>query len=81
MIYLLREQHTPACSRPVLTSHISIPAWFKAGITLFVLRGSDAYEELIAVEELPQQGSDVIKIEKDEDVAGCISNELRLMDL
>ncbi|KAK3610291.1 hypothetical protein CHS0354_029754 [Potamilus streckersoni] len=54
---VLRENCSPlnhaAGFRPQLTSHISIPAVYKAGITLFMRSSADAFEELMSVPELP----------------------------
>ena len=38
---------------PQLTSHVTIPAWYRSGITLFVRRDSDVYHELADHPELP----------------------------
>ena len=44
----------PGCQPPV-TSHIRIPAWYQAGITLFVKAGSPAFLQLSSEPGLPQE--------------------------
>ncbi len=51
----MRESNRPRIPgfRPQQTSHITIPAWYKAGITLFVKKNTDVYEELLQSSDLP----------------------------
>ncbi|XP_013397569.1 uncharacterized protein LOC106164260 [Lingula anatina] len=56
VINVIREEFTPHVppSRPQLTSHVTIPAVYKPGITLFVLRSdSQALQELLLATDLP----------------------------
>ena len=54
---MLREQCMPldqlALIRSQLTSHVSIPAAYKAGISLFVRANTDLLQELMDAPELP----------------------------
>ncbi|CAH1779784.1 unnamed protein product [Owenia fusiformis] len=55
VVNVIREHNTQRLPgfRPTLTSHITIPAAYRAGITLFVKKDSDVYKELMEAEELP----------------------------
>ena len=44
--------------RELLTTHITIPAMYKSGITLFALRGTEAHELLQQAQELPVRDAD-----------------------
>ncbi|XP_046361788.2 uncharacterized protein LOC124138923 isoform X1 [Haliotis rufescens] len=58
VVNVLRESNMPhPVYRAQLTSHISIPAVYKAGITLFVQGESDLWQELIATSDLPPRDS------------------------
>ncbi len=52
---VLREANRPRVPgfRPQQTSHVRIPAFYRAGVTLFVRRDSDAQRELQDAPELP----------------------------
>ncbi|XP_064641142.1 uncharacterized protein LOC135495996 [Lineus longissimus] len=54
-VSVLREANTPGFQGYKLpwTSHICIPAVYKAGVSLYVKRDSESYKELLALEELP----------------------------
>ena len=53
-VNVLREEKTPHYPgfRPQLTSHISIPACYKSGVTLYIRKSNPAYKELRALPEL-----------------------------
>ena len=57
VVHMLREQYMPAdqmmSMKSQLTSHISIPAAYKAGIILFMRGNCQAMEDLMAAPELP----------------------------
>lgn len=58
VVNVLRESNMPhPVYRAQLTSHIAIPAVYKAGITLFVQGESDLWQELIASSDLPPRDS------------------------
>lgn len=56
VVHMLREQCMPIdqllTMKSQLTTHICIPAAYKAGITLFMRSNSDAFEELMTAPEL-----------------------------
>ena len=56
VVNVLREDRAPRLGSqcPQLTSHITVPAWYRSGVTLCVRRDSPAYTELLALpDELP----------------------------
>lgn len=57
IVHMLREQYMPPDQMMVmksqLTSHVCIPAAYKAGIILFMRANCPAMEELVAAPELP----------------------------
>jgi hypothetical protein len=74
VVNVLREDQAPRLGNlcPQVTSHITIPAWYKSGITLFVRKETDAHRELLALpEELP------IKSEKQLESTSSTSSSLR----
>ena len=62
VVHMLRESMVPQeqlpGARAQLTSHISIPAVYKAGIILFMRANTDTYEELLKAPELPLKDGD-----------------------
>jgi len=49
VVNMLREERMAKCSnayRPHLTSHVTLPSRHRAGITLFVMTQSPAYDKL-----------------------------------
>lgn len=55
VVNIMREAFMPRLPwyRPPATSHVSIPAIYEAGITLYVQKDSEAYKEVMAAPELP----------------------------
>ncbi len=55
VVNVMRESNRPRIPgfRPQQTSHITIPAWYKAGVTLFVKKNTEVYEELLQSSDLP----------------------------
>ena len=58
----MRESNRPRIPgfRPQQTSHIIIPAFYKAGVTFFVKKDSSVYRELLEVSDIPLK-KDVLK--------------------
>ncbi|KAK2147563.1 hypothetical protein LSH36_547g04001 [Paralvinella palmiformis] len=60
VVNVLREEKAPRVGNqcPILTSHVTIPAWYKSGVTLFVQSNSDAHSQLMELpDELPVKRS------------------------
>ncbi|XP_045191868.2 uncharacterized protein LOC123548568 [Mercenaria mercenaria] len=59
VVHMLREQYMPAeqmiTMKSQLTSHVSIPAAYKAGIILFMRGNCQSMEDLLAAPELPMK--------------------------
>ena len=55
VVNILRECNMPQLSgiRPQLTTHVTIPAWYEAGISLFVRQDSELCETMKNAPELP----------------------------
>ena len=55
VVNAMRESNRPRIPgfRPQQTSHVLIPAFYKAGITLFVKKDSTVYNELLEAPDVP----------------------------
>ena len=56
VVNMLREQQlvqTPLGARPQYTQYVRIPAWYQAGITVFINTENSHYELLKSLPELP----------------------------
>ena len=58
----MRESNRPRIPgfRPQQTSHVLIPAFYKAGVTLFMKKDSAVYNELLEAPDVPLKKNDVL---------------------